>query len=252
MEETIIKEHELATKSIFEKLDNRSAISSVPKDQVGVLKPQDTQSAIGVRELHGSSCLILMGTSPRSAIITAHISASDDEDHHMSLVRRVISIFIKEQELFQLPLAWGIFGVHYKDITPLNPLGERTFQVFQHIHVELRLILYDLLSTNAAQLSPARHTVVVVRHEAGLPELYVEDRLVYPSIHSGSLTLEHERLGLRQIDYEHEDDGDYGNNEEESESDCNGREFWGIEFTECRSKSMISLEAYVGKKCERY
>jgi hypothetical protein len=173
---------------------------------VEVLRPQDTHLAIGVRNLDGYSCLVLTGTSPKSAIITAHISVLDGEEHYMSLLRLMVSIFVKEQDLFQLPLAWGIFNHHHKDGFPLNHLAERTLRVFQHLHVKLQIYNCDLHDQVEAHLSPGRHTVVAVRHEAELPEMYIEDRLVYPSVHSGSLALEFNRLGLRQVGYEHGDD----------------------------------------------
>jgi hypothetical protein len=170
------------------------------------LRPQDTHLAIGVRNLDGYSCLVLTGTSPKSAIITAHISVLDGEEHYMSLLRLMVSIFVKEQDLFQLPLAWGISNHHHKDGFPLNHLAERTLRVFQHLHVKLQIYNCDLHDQVEAHLSPGRHTVVAVRHEAELPEMYIEDRLVYPSVHSGSLALEFNRLGLRQVGYEHGDD----------------------------------------------
>jgi hypothetical protein len=170
------------------------------------LRPRDTRLAIGIRNLDGSSCLTLMGTSPKSAIMTAHMSALDSEEHYMSLLRLMINIFLKEQELFQLPLAWGIFSHDHKGGFPLNHLIERTLRVFQHLHVHLRISHYDLHDQAKAHLLPGRHTVVAVRHEVELSEMYIEDRLVYPSIHSGSLALEFDRLRLGQIDYEHGDD----------------------------------------------
>jgi hypothetical protein len=206
MDKTSTTGHKGATESIFHKLDGRGAISSVARDRVEVLRPQDTHLAIGVRNLDGYSCLVLTGTSPKSAIITAHISVLDGEEHYMSLLRLMVSIFVKEQDLFQLPLAWGIFNHHHKDGFPLNHLAERTLRVFQHLHVKLQIYNCDLHDQVEAHLSPGRHTVVAVRHEAELPEMYIEDRLVYPSVHSGSLALEFNRLGLRQVGYEHGDD----------------------------------------------
>lgn len=206
MDKTSTTRDKGAAESIFHELDGRGAILSVARDRVEVLRPQDTHLAIGVRDLDGYSCLILMGTSPKSAIITAHISVLDGEEHYMSLLRLMVSIFVKEQHLFQLPLAWGIFSHHHKDGFPFNHLAERTLRVFQHLHVKLHISHYDLYDQAEAHSSPGRHTVVAVRHEAELPEMYIEDRLVYPSVHSGSLALEFNRLGLRQIDYEHGDD----------------------------------------------
>lgn len=206
MDRSSTTRHKGATKSIFHTLEGRGAIVSVARDRVEVLRPQDTQLAIGVRDLDGYSCLVLMGTSPKSAIITAHISASDGEEHYMSLLRLMVSIFMKEQDLFQLPLAWGIFSHHHKDGFPLNHHVGRTLRVFQHLHVKLQISHYDLHDQVEAHSSPCRHAVVAVRHKVELPEIYVENRLVYPKDYSGSLALAFDRLGLRQIDHEHGDD----------------------------------------------
>jgi hypothetical protein len=200
--------HECATESIFHKLEGEGAILSVARNRVEVLRPQDTGLAIGIRNLDGYSCLMLMGTSPKSAIMMAHISVLDSEEHYMSLLRLMINIFLKEQELFQLPLAWGIFSHEHKGGFPLNHLTEMTLRVFQHLRVHLQISHYDLHDQAEAHLLPGRHTVVAVRHEVELSEMYIEDRLVYPSVHSGSLALEFDRLRLEQIDYEHGDDAE--------------------------------------------
>lgn len=170
---------------------------------MGVLRSQDTKNAIGVRDLNGCSCLVLMGTGPKSAIITAHISITDSEEHYMSLLRLMISIFLKEQELFQLPLAWGIFSHHRKDGFQFNHLAERTLRVFQHLRVHLQIII---CGASATQFPHDGYAVVAVRHEPELPEIYVKNRLIYPRVHSGSLALISNRLGIRQIDHEYGDD----------------------------------------------
>jgi hypothetical protein len=199
---------ETTMKSIYQKLDERGAISDVPRDQVQVLRSQDTCRAIGVQHLNKSSCLVLMGTSPKSAIMMAHISALDNEVHHMSVLRPMISIFVKQQELFQIPLAWGFFSQPQKDGFLPNHLVLKTSRIFQHLRVKLHTSFYNPQSAAPGQLSPGGYTIVAVRHEIELPELYIENRLVSPRIHSGSLALEYNRLGLEQIDHEHGDDGD--------------------------------------------
>jgi hypothetical protein len=230
MERANTKQHNMATKSIFQKLEDREAILRVPRDHVEVLKPQYTKAAIGVRNLDGCSCLVLMGTSPKSAIIMTHISTflsgkyttssgserakrgvttSEGEVHYMKLLRRMVGVFIQGQELFQLPFAWGIFHRHHKVGTRLNHLVERTLKVFQHLGVKLQICFCDLGSATVVQSSPERRSVVAVRNEGELPEIYVDNRLVYPRVHSGSLALEFDRLGLRQIDYEGGDDDDH-------------------------------------------
>jgi phage head maturation protease len=59
----------------------------------------------------------------------------------------------------------------------------------------------------AAQLQSLTRAVFVVRHGNEVPELYTGDCLVYPRVHSGSLALAFDKLGLRQVDHE---TGDFG------------------------------------------
>jgi hypothetical protein len=124
----------------------------------------------------------------------------------MSLLGLMISIFLKEQELFQLPLAWGIFSHDQKDGFPSNHLAERTSRVFYYLHVKLQISHYDLHDRVEAHPFPGRHTVVAVQHEVELSEMDIEDRLSYLPVYSGSLALEFDRLKLRQIDCEHGDE----------------------------------------------
>lgn len=201
--------------SIFQKLDDRGAIFDVPRDQVHLLMPQDTRPAIGVQNLDGGSCVVFMGTSPKSAIMIAHVSESDSETHHMSVLRSMTSILIKHQEFFQLPIAWGLFSQTHEDGFMPNHLALKTSRIFQHLRAELRISFYNPRSAAPSQLSPGGHTLVVVRHETELPELYIENRLVHPRIHSGSLALEYNRLGLEQVDHERGDDEDNVDEKEE-------------------------------------
>jgi hypothetical protein len=210
----IMERHRTTMKSVYQKLDERGAISDVQRDQVQVLRPQDTRRAIGVQDLNEGSCLVLMGTSPESAIMMAHISALDSEVHHMSVLRPMISIFIEQQELFQIPIAWGFFDQPHKDGFLPNHLALKTSRIFQHLRVKLHTSIYNPRSAAPGQLSPGGYTIVAVRHETELPELYIENLLVCPRIHSGSLALEYNRLGLEQIDHEHGDDGDDVNEKE--------------------------------------
>jgi hypothetical protein len=105
----------------------------------------------------------------------------------MSLLLLMIGIFMEEQELFQLPRAWCIFGHGQKSDPQINLLTQRAARVFQYLDVQLEVAFRALY--------PA---------EATHP--YVEDRLSYPKVHSGSLALAYDKLGLRQVDYEHGDD----------------------------------------------
>lgn len=219
----------MATGSIFQRLDNQDAIIHVGRDEIKALRPGDARSAIGAQNLNGCSCLVMMGTSAKSTVIMAQISgsslceypddshlsgakraliASDGEVHYMKMLRQMINVFTTEQELFQLPLAFGIFGYDRKHGVPYDHLAERTSRVFQHLHVRLQLSLYEMNSAAETQSRLGGQTVVVVRHKDEIPETYVENRLLYPRVHSGSLALELHRLGLRQIDGQHGDDDD--------------------------------------------
>jgi hypothetical protein len=57
-------------------------------------------------------------------------------------------------------------------------------------------------------------TVVAVWHKPESPEMYVGNVLLYPKVHSGSLALVHDRLGPKQVDFEHSDDEGIGDEEE--------------------------------------
>lgn len=61
---------------------------------------------------------------------------------------------------------------------------------------------------------PDRLTVVAVRYIPELPEIYVNNRLLYPKIHSRSLALAFNKLGLRQADHEQGDDEEDGDDPE--------------------------------------
>lgn len=114
------------TKSIFHELDHRETFLAVARDQVVVLRPNDTQHAIGIQNIGSYCCFVLIGTTSRPAITTAKISTSDGEEHYMSSLRLMIGIFMKEQESFQLPRVWGIFShgqkaraaITLQDVTP--------------------------------------------------------------------------------------------------------------------------------------
>lgn len=69
--------HAFEMTSLFLELDGRDDILDVVKDQVKVLEPTSRQSASGARGLCGRSCLVLMGTAPGSAIISANLDSSE-------------------------------------------------------------------------------------------------------------------------------------------------------------------------------
>jgi hypothetical protein len=217
----------MASRSGFEKLDNEGAILDVPRTQVSILRPQDHQSAIGTGDFNGHACLVLMGTSPRSAVIMAHFHQSgagrctsekqpgsggevllltEVEVNYMNMLRKVVKLLLDEHELFQLPLAWVVLG-HYDNPALLQLLREKTLKIFQHLRVQTGVSLHEECIMNAAQSPSLARAVFVVRHGYEVPELYVGDRLVYPKDHSGSLALVFDKVGLRQIGHE---TGDYG------------------------------------------
>lgn len=200
----------LATKSVFHELYCWEAVLAVAKDHVVVLRPNDAEYAIGVQYLDSYCCLVLMGTTSRPAIIMAQISTSDGEEHYMSLVRLMIGIFIKEHEFFQLPRVWGIFNHSHKDDHQIDLLAQRTARVFQHLDVQFETLFQASPPAETVHPPHNRFTVVAVRHEPESPEIYVENCLLYPNLHSGSLALICEKLGFRQTDHEHGDDKESG------------------------------------------
>jgi hypothetical protein len=212
----------MANRSVFEKLDDEGAILDVPRDQVFILRPQDHLSAIGTGDFNGHACLVLMGTSPRSAVIMAHFDQfsagrctsesksgsggeipflTEVEVNYMSMLRKVVRLFLDEHELFQLPLAWMVLG-HHDNPALLQLLREKTLKIFQHLRVQTGISLHKECIMRAAQLQSLTRAVSVVRHGNEVPELYTGDCLVYPRVHSGSLALAFDKLGLRQVDHE--------------------------------------------------
>jgi hypothetical protein len=147
--------------SIYHKLNDKNAILSVFKDQVIILRPEDTFSAIGTYNLDGCSCLLCLGTAPGSAIVVARIShlsigyagsdhpgsfgralsTSNYDEQYMSLVRKVINTMMSNHKLFQLSVVCGIFG-RYKGEVLLEDLRERTANVFNHLNIKLPSSFY--------------------------------------------------------------------------------------------------------------
>jgi hypothetical protein len=207
--------------SIYHKLNNKNAVLSVFTDQVIILRPEDTFSAIGTYNLDGCSCLLGLGTAPGSAIVVARIShlpigsASNDhsenpgkalstlnyDEHYMSLVRRVINTMMVNHKLFQLPIVYGIFG-QYKGEVLLEQLRKRTAKVFSHLNIELRSFLYEVQCSDGIQQPQRESTVVAVQHPAKMPELYIGSYLAHPANFSGSLASILDRLGLEQIGHD--------------------------------------------------
>jgi hypothetical protein len=123
---------------------------------------------------------------------------ADHDEHYISLVRRVVDTMLSNHELFQLPVVYGVFG-KYKDDVLLLRLKERITKVFSHLNIELRSSTYEVQYLDGMWRSSRQNTLVVVQHQAKLPELYVGDCLVYPASYSGSLASVFDQLGLEQI-----------------------------------------------------
>ena len=208
----------MARPSIYDRLNDQNAILSVFKDQVNVLRSEDTLSAIGTYDLDVCSCLLGWGTTPGSAIVVARISHVPSkptsssrpgslrstlstlayDEHYMSLVRRVINTMTSNHELFQLPIVYGIFG-QYQDEVLLEHLRERTEKVFNHLNIKLRSSFYKMGCSDGTQRSRGESTVVMVQCPGKMLELYIGNRLAYPANYSGSLTSIFDQLGLEQI-----------------------------------------------------
>jgi hypothetical protein len=72
----------------------------------------------------------------------------------------------------------------------------------------LYISFYEVFPTPATTSCLTGRTVVVVRCESEIPEIYVGDCLMHPKDHSGSLALTLDKSRLRQIDHDHGDDDD--------------------------------------------
>jgi hypothetical protein len=220
----------MTTRSIYRELNDRTAILNVPLDHVKTLGPHDPRPAIGMQILDGSSCLVMMSTTPKAAITMAHVARVEpsrctcgnrlqsarrkgtitaSDVHYTDLLRKVVYASLKGPELYQMPLAWAVFGL-CKDTcegdVEIKNVRERTERVFQHMGVNLGGSLYEMFPPPATPPYLTGRTVVVVRYESEVPEIYVGNRLMYPKDHSGTLALAFDKLALRQVGYEPGDD----------------------------------------------
>jgi hypothetical protein len=211
--------------SIYRRLIDFHSILDVSKHHIRILKQGDPWPAIGMRDLDGSPCLLVMGTSPGYSILIARmdrylpdrlagsshpegvdISAtmSNAEENYMSVVPAVISMVIGNPGEFELPIAQDIFG-HNKGDGVLHYMMQRLRQVFEHLNIGLAFSSYEVQDYHGGQQLSGE--VVAAMHCSTLvPELYVGNRLVYPTDYSGSLALILDKLGLEQLDREHEDE----------------------------------------------
>lgn len=221
----------MATRSIRRKLDHQKAIVKVPMDHARSLRPQDPRAAIRGQTLDGSSFLIIMGTAPKAVITTEHIlhvepsectsdtilesirreattTMSDADVLHMNLSQKVVNASLKRPELYQMPLAWGVYSQCKDNDVVINNVRERMARVFRHLGVNLGGSLYKMFPTSAFPFCMTGRIMLVVRCDSETPEIYVGNRLVYPNDHSGALAQTLNKLGLGQIYRELEDDED--------------------------------------------
>jgi hypothetical protein len=228
----------MTTPSIYHELNDKNAILTVFKDQMILLKPKDTFSAIGTYDLDGCSCLLGLGTTSGSAIVLARIShftfglagnshseslrrapsTTNHDEHYMSLVRKLVNEMMRNHELFQLPVVCGIFG-QYKGEVLLEHLKERTVKVFRHLNITMRSSFYELKDMNGTQQPRGESTVVAAQHQNKMPELYIGNHLAHPANFSGSLASILEQLGLEHVGHDNrgnnrEDDRDNGDQDE--------------------------------------
>lgn len=204
--------------SLYHRLNDKDALLSVFKDQVNILRPNDPCSAIGTYDLNGCSCLLVLGTAPGSAIVVARITflgdspadesdmssrdpkfVSANDEHFMSLVRRLVSFTMSYPDLFQLPVVCGIFG-QCRDRPVLEQLRDRTRRVCNHLGIEMHSFHYTTTDMHDAKQSSGQSTVVVVRHQAKNPELYIGNLLAWPAKASGCLDAVFEELGIDQVE----------------------------------------------------
>jgi hypothetical protein len=215
----------MAASSVFEELDHQGAILGVPRDQVLILRPQDSKSAIGTQRFNGHACLVLMGTSPRSAVIMAHFECLSAEEssskmilgsegessflaemevNYVSMLRKAVKLFLDEHDLFQLPLAWVVLRHHDKPALSAL-LREKTLKIFQHLRIQTGVSICNESIIEAASPQPPKCKVFTVRSGTGMSEIHVGDDLVYPKVCSGSLASAFDELGTGRVDNERED-----------------------------------------------
>jgi hypothetical protein len=203
--------------SILQKLRTRDALTDVKRGGFVVLESVDDRRAIRTQLLKGDHCFILMGTIIGSAIIMANIAAVDTSDldimqgppvrvstevDYMVSVRKLLGTYLKKPDLFRAPVAW-LFSSN-PDSASYGLIQRRISKVLQHLHIELQVgrEYYCCGSSHPLLALGYEYTVVAVRHQTVLPEIYVEGCLVYPKVYSGALTLVKESLGICKLDPE--------------------------------------------------
>jgi hypothetical protein len=215
----------MATRSVFEELDNQGAILNMLRDQVLILRPHDSKSAVGTQRFDGHACLVLMETSPRSAVVMAHFDCysvgrssrnimlgnegessflTEVEVNYMSMLRKAVKLLLDEHDLFRPTLAWVVLRHH--DNPALSALlQEKTLKIFQHLRIQTGVSVCNESIKKASSLQPPECKVFAVRSGTGVPEIHVGDDLVYPKCHSRSLTPAFAKPGAGRVDNERED-----------------------------------------------
>jgi hypothetical protein len=190
--------------SIYQVLRARDALVDVEQGGLVILESTDDQRAIRAELVKGDHCFVLMGTVVGSAVSVANIAAIDTSDldivqgrptristpvDYMVAVRTILGAYLKKPEVFQAPVAWLFSGSSESASCGLIRRG--ILKVLQHLHIELQ-VGRDYHGYSPSPSLLALHyacTVVVVRHQTVLSEVYVEECLVYPKVYSGALTL---------------------------------------------------------------
>jgi len=194
----------MSTTLNLEMLHTQDVALTVPENQVRVLWPNDEFQAIGSPGRSAGCCLVLAGTSPGSAIIMAnltcpvldlHLFRSTDttkclldlEGHHMTLIRRVIGIFLRHQAQFQQPRAWIIFA-SCKSPVWADLVQHRAQRVFQHLGLQAEILECAVQTPEATISTPVKRTIIAFKHQKGLPEIYLGDQPLRPRLPAAPLT----------------------------------------------------------------
>jgi hypothetical protein len=203
--------------SIFQMLRTRDALVDVEQGGLVILESADDRRAIRAQLVKGDHCFVLMGTVVGSAVSMANIAAiatsdldivqgrpvriSTDVDYMVS-VRTILGAYLEKPEVFRAPVAW-LFSSSSESAS-CGLIRRGISKVLQHLHIELRLGRDYYLCGPSPSLFALHYacTVVAVRHQTVLSEIYVEECLVYPKVYSGALTLVKQSLGMCKLDPE--------------------------------------------------
>jgi hypothetical protein len=195
--------------SICQVLRARNALVDVEQGGLVILESIDDQRAIRTQLVKGDHCFILMGTVVGSAVSMANIAAIDTSDldivqgqpmristdvDYMVSVRTIIGAYLKKPEVFQAPVAW-LFSSSSESAS-CGLIRHGISKVLQHLHIELQVGRDYHGYGPSPSLLALRYacTVVVVRHQTVVSEVYVEECLAYPEVCSGALTLAKQSL----------------------------------------------------------